>query len=226
MAFVTGWTRLRQLRHLRQSPPIRGEVSQESQVSLSQRPRTGRPSLRQRPERPSCGRWCGVIADWPDEWEEVEAVALSDPEAALLSLRALSGRPAAPAARSAASAPDLRGLPRPATLRDRDGYRRCTAAPEALQPRPRHWPALRGSSPAARRPRPADGAGALALAYRAQKLMAKRRQPAANRNELRVIATRGEKRTQRCSPNSPMIRACGPWRGRGPSSRGRLESRP
>ena len=77
-----------------------------------------------------------VLADCPEEWAEIEAVALADLDDALISFRALAADlPPAP--------PDpLPALPTCETcrnltaLRDREGYRRCIAATRRYNPVP------------------------------------------------------------------------------------------
>lgn len=77
-----------------------------------------------------------VLADRPDEWNEVEAVALADPEAALVSFRALVADLALPPPDPLPSLPTCEDCRRLTALRDRGGYRRCTAAARRYNPVP------------------------------------------------------------------------------------------
>jgi hypothetical protein len=78
-----------------------------------------------------------VLANCPEEWAEIEAVALADLDDALLSFRALAAdlppAPPDPLPALPTCASSCRNL---TTLRDRDGYRRCLAASRRYSPVP------------------------------------------------------------------------------------------
>ena len=77
-----------------------------------------------------------ALADRPDEWGEVEAVALADPEAALLSFRSLAADLLPPLPDQLPELPTCEDCRNLTTLRDRSGSRRCTAATRRYNPVP------------------------------------------------------------------------------------------
>lgn len=77
-----------------------------------------------------------ILPDDPEGQAEALAVALADPEAALLSFRALAADLAPPPPDPLPALPTCADCRNLTTLRDRDGFRRCTAAPRRRNPVP------------------------------------------------------------------------------------------